>query len=381
MVEGYDLVVFASIIPTLLETAHLGFTPESITPVATLALVGVGVGAACVGPLTDRVGRRRTIIGCVAIFSVLTLALPFSTSIAMFAVLRLLAGVGLGAVLPCALTYVAELRGSASWTTWTMTGYHVGAVISALLAVRLVDDWQHLFLIGGAAGLALLPILWRWLPESSAYLAGRDAAARGSVRALFRDGFGRATVGVWVTSFMGLLLVYGLNTWLPQIMRAAGYPLAGSLVMLLMMNAGAVVGLLVAGWFAPRFGLRRGVLGWFGASAVLLALLALRMESPLALNAVLFLAGAFVFSAQVLVYAWVTQTYPIASRGTALGMASGVGRLGAIVGPSLTGALVAADLAHPWGFYAFAAAAALALLAMATLTSPARDGAALVDAT
>lgn len=363
MVEGYDLVVFAAVIPVLLDQAHLGFTAETITLVATLALVGVGIGAASVGPLTDRLGRRWTIIGCVAAFSVLTVLLPWSGSATVFIVLRFLAGIGLGALLPTVLTYVAESRGSASWTTWTMTGYHVGAMVSALLAVVLVPHWQWLFVIGGAAGLLLLPALVRNLPESGAYLENR--ARTGGMRALFGNGFGRATVGVWLASFMGLLLVYGLNTWLPQIMRAAGYPLAGSLVMLLVMNTGAVAGLLLAGWFAGRHGVRRGVLIWFAASAVLLGGLAIRMDSQVALNAVLFLAGAFVFSAQVLVYAWVTATYPAAVRGTALGMAAGVGRLGAIVGPSLTGALVAADMAYPWGFYAFAAAAAIALVAMA----------------
>ena len=126
-----------------------------------------------------------------------------------------------------------------------------------------------------------------------------------------------------------------------------------------------LAGLLLAGWFAGGHGGRRGVLIWFGASAVLLAGLAIRMDSQVALNVVLFLAGAFVFSAQVLLYAWVTTSYPVASRGTALGMTAGVGRLGAIVGPFLTGALVVAGSAYPWGFYFFAAAAAVALIAMA----------------
>lgn len=367
LVEGYDLVVFAAVIPTLLDEAHLGFTAQTITLVATMALVGVGIGAASVGPLTDRFGRRWSIIGCVALFSVLTLLLPLAGSVTTFVVLRFLAGLGLGALLPTVLTYVAEHRGSAKWTTWTMTGYHVGAMASALVAVVLVPRWEWLFVIGGAAGLLLLPaLLWK-LPESGAHLGNRTRA--GGMRSLFTNGLGPVTVGVWLASFMGLLLVYGLNTWLPQIMRAAGYPLAGSLVMLLVMNTGAVAGLLLAGWFAGRHGIRRGVLIWFTASALLLAGLAIRMESQVALNAVLFLAGAFVFSAQVLVYAWVTATYPAANRATALGMAAGVGRLGAIVGPSLTGALVAADLAYPWGFYAFAAAAAVALVAMAAATT------------
>ncbi|MFE5214041.1 MFS transporter [Streptomyces sp. NPDC056626] len=85
-----------------------------------------------------------------------------------------------------------------------------------------------------------------------------------------------------------------------------------------------------------------------------------------------FLTGVFVFSAQVLVYAYVTNFYPASVRGTALGSASGIGRLGSIVGPSITGALVTAGVRHPWGFSFFAAVAALACLAVLTLPAQAR---------
>jgi MFS family permease len=87
--------------------------------------------------------------------------------------------------------------------------------------------------------------------------------------------------------------------------------------------------------------------------------------------AAVLLTGIFVFSAQVLVYAFVGHLYPAAVRGTALGMAAGVGRVGAIVGPSITGAIVTAGIAYPWGFYAFAVAAGLAMVALATVPADA----------
>jgi MFS family permease len=82
------------------------------------------------------------------------------------------------------------------------------------------------------------------------------------------------------------------------------------------------------------------------------------------------LAGVFVFSSQVLVYAYVGQRYPTWARGTALGAASGVGRLGAITGPLVGGALLTAGVAYPWGFYIFAAVAALAAVAVAMVSRP-----------
>ena len=124
------------------------------------------------------------------------------------------------------------------------------------------------------------------------------------------------------------------------------------------------MGLVIAGILADKHGTKKVVLLWFGLSAVFLAVLSVKIQSELLLNLAVFVTGVFVFSAQVLVYAWVSQLFPAALRATALGFAAGVGRLGAIMGPAVTGALVAANIAYPWGFYVFAAAAAIAVLAL-----------------
>ena len=166
---------------------------------------------------------------------------------------------------------------------------------------------------------------------------------------------------------MGLLLVYGLNTWLPKIMEGAGYSIKGGTALLLILNVGAVIGLLVAGRISDARGNKQTVLLWFGLAAIFLALLSIKLESSLLVYAAVLLSGIFVFSAQVLVYAFVGHLYPPEIRGTALGAAAGVGRVGAIVGPFLGGALVTAGIAYPWGFYAFAVAAVLAVLALSTV--------------
>jgi MFS family permease len=371
--DGYDLVVLGAVIPTLDSTGALGFTPASLTTAATLGLVGVGIGAVCVGPVTDRIGRRTTLIGCIALFSVLTLATAFAPSATAFIVLRLLAGLGLGACLPTALTFMSEYAGdraSGSAMTRTMTGYHVGAVLTALLAIVVIPayGWEAMFVIGGVAGLVVVPVMWAKLPESQAFLAATEGTAE-RVRPVevVRGRLLFVSLGLWVASFMGLLLVYGLNTWLPKIMEEAGYSLSAGLALLLTLNVGAVLGLIVSGRIADRRGNKVAVLAWFGIAAVALALMAIKMESTVAVYAAVLLAGFFVFSAQVLVYAFVGHLYPAAIRGTALGMAAGVGRVGAIVGPFLGGALVASGAAYPWGFFVFAGAAVCAVLALLTV--------------
>lgn len=383
--EGFDLVVLGAVIPELLATGALGFTPQAATLVATLSLVGVGLGAAAVGPIADRVGRRYTIIVCVLVFSILTVLVAFSVNVAMFTTFRFIAGLALGAVMPGCLAYISEHNKSGKTgkaTTLTMTGYHAGAVAISLLAVFYSHNWHLLFIAGGVAGLVLVPLLWWKLPESQEFVdaqaarsrpveaavstgtEGTPVAPKTGMAGLFVGRFKLVTIGVWAASFMGLLLVYGLNTWLPKIMADAGYEVSDALVMLFVMNVGAVVGLIIAGWLADKHGTKPIVLMWFILAAVFLAALSIPMTSQILLNIAVFITGVFVFSAQVLVYAFVAAIYPPTARGTAIGMASAVGRIGAIVGPFITGTLVTAGIAYPWGFYVFAVVAVFGFAAM-----------------
>ncbi|MEV7664126.1 aromatic acid/H+ symport family MFS transporter [Paenarthrobacter sp. NPDC089316] len=391
VLDGFDLVVLGTVIPTLIKTGELGFDAVGATFAATISLVGVGLGALFIAPLSDKFGRRKLLIACVAGFSLFTIGVASAPNVAVFSVLRLLAGLGLGACLPAALAYMndyAPAGTAGKSTTRTMTGYHVGAVATALLAIIIVPNWRLMFIIGGLAGLVLLPFLWAKLPESlpeaatsqpggapkPATAVGRSTnvtsdTARGTTaktgfRDLLQKPYPVVALGIGVASFMGLLLVYGLNTWLPQLMAAAGYPVSTGLTLLLVLNLGAVAGLFLAGVLADKHGTKKIVLMWFGLSAVFLAILSVKIQNEFLLNAAVFVTGIFVFSSQVLVYAWVSQLFPSRLRGTALGFAAGVGRLGAIVGPAVTGTLVAANIAYPAGFYVFAAAGVLAVAAL-----------------
>ncbi|WP_045730223.1 MFS transporter [Pseudarthrobacter chlorophenolicus] len=373
VLDGFDLVVLGTVIPTLIKTGELGFDAVGATLVATISLVGVGAGALFIAPLSDRFGRRKLMVACVLWFSLFTLAVAWAPNVAMFGVFRFLAGVGLGACLPVALAYMndyAPAGTAGKSTTRTMTGYHVGAVATAFLAIMVIPDWRTMFVVGGIAGLALAPFLWFKLPETlPAEQTTENAqttpnAEQTGFRDLAKKPYPLVAAAIAAASFMGLLLVYGLNTWLPQLMASAGYPVSAGLSLLLVLNLGAVAGLIIAGILADKHGTKPIVLLWFGLSAACLALLSIKVDNAILLNALVFVTGVFVFSAQVLVYAWVSQLFPARLRATALGFAAGVGRVGAIAGPAVTGGLVAAGIAYPWGFYAFAAAGALAVLAL-----------------
>lgn len=369
LLEGYDLVAFGAAIPNLLKSGYLGISPFSATVIAVLSLVGVGLGAAAVGLIADRWGRRKVMIISIALFSVFTILVPLAPNLELMAAARVISGLGLGACMPVALTLASEYSArsdNAKSATTTMTGYHAGAVLTALLAMVFVEHWQWLFYVGGGLGLLILPLVWRRLPESQAFLEVKSGVRRKvPFSAIVRRPYLLLSLGLWLGSFMGLLLVYGMNTWLPTIMGAAGYSLSSSLLMLLLLNAGGIVGLLVAGKIADKHGVKPSTLLWYLAAAASIAVLSLKFESEWLLNIMIFLAGFFVFSAQVLIFALVSQLFPTSIRGTALGMTSAVGRLGAIVGPAITGALVTAGVAYPGGFYFFAVIAVLAFVAVA----------------
>lgn len=376
--EGFDLVVLGVVLPSLLRDAGWGLNPATASLISVVGLLGVMVGALTTGPVTDRIGRRKAMLLTVTLFSVITLLCAFAPDPWTFGVLRFVAGLGLGGVLPVAIALVNEFaregRGGSATTT-LMTGYHVGAVLTALLGIVVIPalGWRPMFVIGALPALVLVPLILAFLPESESFL--RERTPGNPVTILFRGGYLRATLAFWVTSFMGLLLVYGLNTWLPEIMRAAGYELGAALALLLVLNVGAILGLLVAGQVANRVGHRRSTIAWFTAAALFLALLSIRLPG-IGVYVSVLLAGVFVFSAQVLVYAYVSHFYPAAARATAIGAASGVGRLGAITGPLVGGALLTAGIAYPWGFYIFAAVAAAGALGVSIVAFTASTSAA-----
>ncbi len=388
--DGFDLVVLGAVTPALLEYEPWGLSPTTVGAITSYGLVGMMIGALSIGTVSDVIGRRTAVMVSVTSFSVFTALLAVAPSPEIFGLLRFLAGLGLGGLIPTAATLVSEyahLRRGSSSITFMMTGYHVGGVLTALLAIPILPSlgWRAMFVIGALPALVLVPLMIRNLPESPSFLVARgrrdeaeeladrygialeqeevrevqaeerasEGGRFGALKTLFAGGYILGTLAFWAASFMGLLLVYGLNQWLPTIMRDAGYALGAALAFLLVLNVGAVIGLLVAGPVADRYGSKVACAGWFALSAVFLFLLSVQLSLPLTYLVVLA-TGIFVFSAQVLLYAYVSKHYPTSGRGTALGWAAGIGRIGAICGPLLGGLLLGAGLAVPWGFYAFA---------------------------
>jgi AAHS family benzoate transporter-like MFS transporter len=383
--DGYDLVVYGTVVPTLLsEPAHLGaVTPEQAGALGSYALVGVLVGALTAGALGDWIGRRRVMLVNLAWFSVGMGATAVTHSLQTFGLFRFLTGIGVGALVATVGALVAEFAPAGQrnrLNAVVYSGVPAGGVLAAVVALVLADaaGWRGLFWIGALPIVLLLPLAYLKLPESPKWLAARgraEEARRVSERTGIpvpepvAPGTGtRAKVGfaalasrplAWPTallgtmSFAGLLLTYGLNTWLPQIMSDNGYGKAYSLTFLLVLNLGAILGGLLASFFADRLGAKRIVASTFLLAALSLALLPLQLPFAVLVLAVA-VAGVGTIGTQVLVYGLVANYYPTRARAAGVAWCAGFGRLGGIVGPVVGGLLVGAGLGGTTAFVLFA---------------------------
>ena len=381
--DGLDMFIYGSVLPHLLETKTFGLTADQAGDLGSYATFGMLVGALTAGTVADRIGRKQLMIGCVTLFSLASGICAVSGSVEVFGLGRTLAGVGLGGLLPTAISMVSDYapRGRTALTIgMLMTAHHAGGILSAYVAKWLVDPvgWRAAFWVC-VVPLLFVPVLLKFLPESLSFLvakgrtdeahahaerfevqlpaaAGKKTAADrwDALLALFRGGEWLQTLLYWLASFGGLLLVYGVATWLPTLMRAEGYELANALTFVVVFNLGGIVGMLVAGRAADRFGAPRISAIWFALTAVGVFLLGVHMNQAVTML-VVFLTGVFLNSAQTMIYATVSIRSTPDNRATAVGWTSGMGRFGAVFGPWLGGQLLASGNGD-WGFTSFAIA-------------------------
>lgn len=382
--DGYDLVVYGSVAPVLMEEWALD--PVQAGSLASYALFGIMLGALFFGPLADKIGRKNVIMFCVFLFSLCTLLVGFANTTTQFGILRFLAGLGFGGVMPNCVSLITEYapkKRRSSLVTIMFSGYCVGGMISAGMGIVLIPrlGWESVFFVA-ALPLVLLPFIYKYLPESIAYLLAKGKTEQvgyllsrvnptyipqqsdqyelvlpqksgNTVAQLFHNNRGLATFMLWMSFIMCLLMTYGLNTWLPKIMQTAGYETGSSIMFLLVLNFGAIFGAVFGGWAADRWGPRKVLIFFFSAAAISLTLLGFKFNM-FVLYFLVATAGATTTGTSIIANAFASQFYPIQIRSTGVGWASGVGRVGAIFGPIMGGYLLSLNLPTQQYFLAYA---------------------------
>jgi AAHS family 4-hydroxybenzoate transporter-like MFS transporter len=279
-------------------------------------------------------------------------------------------------------------------------GFICGSIAAGLLSATLVPSygWRSVFIAGGALSLALLPLLCFALPESIRFLmlkgGSRDMIARLlkrvdpaveidrstrliveerqvsgiTVLALFRDGRARTTLLLWILYFMSLLNLYLMSSWVTTHIHALGVSVGLAILIGTMLQVGGVFG-SIFGWMADRLGAGTTIIAAYLTGAIAIAGIGFAGSNLLALAAAVFAAGFGIIGGQTATNALAAISYPTQIRATGVGWATGIGRVGSIVGPSVAGLLVGLGVSTQNIFFLAVVPALCAALAGAALTS------------
>jgi AAHS family 4-hydroxybenzoate transporter-like MFS transporter len=365
--DGIDNQLMGVTIPTIMR--EWSVARGAFAPVVSLGYLGMVTGGALAGLLGDRIGRRVTLIASMIVFGGMTLAVAGAGSVAALAVLRFLAGLGLGGAVPNAAALAAEYVPKAQRpmaVTITIVCVPLGATLAGLAAIPALPDfgWRAMFFAGGLIPLVAAAALVRLLPESPRFLARdprrrgqlaaslrrmghpvaeeatfvdrTDPAARGaSVSALFTSEFRADTIGLWAAFFSCLLSVYLAFSWVPSMLAAAGLSSAVASAGMMAFNLGGVAGALTGGVSITRWGSRPVMLTMAGlavASASVMAFMPISAGSPAApIIGMLTVTGALINGVQTTMFALAAHVYPARIRATGVGGAVSFGRTGAVV--------------------------------------------------
>ncbi len=305
-------------------------------------ILGLLPGALVGGMLADRYGRKRILIGSVALFGLFSLATAIAWDFPSLVFARLMTGVGLGAALPNLIALTSEaagprFRGTA--VSLMYCGVPIGAALAATLGFAGANlAWQTVFWVGGVVPLILVPLLMRWLPESAVFAGEKQSAP--PLRALFAPETATATLLLWLCYFFTLLVVYMLINWLPLLLVEQGFQPSQAAGVMFALQMGAASGTLMLGALMDK--LRPVTMSLLIYSGMLASLLALGTVSSF--NGMLlagFVAGLFATGGQSVLYALAPLFYSSQIRATGVGTAVAVGRLGAMSGPLLAGKMLA----------------------------------------
>lgn len=394
MFDGFDLIVYGSVLTELLKEWNM--SPVQGGAIASYALIGMMLGALLFGTLADRIGRKNVLIISTVLFSLCSGLCSFADSPSTLGIYRFLTGLGMGGSLPNVFAMTSEYAPKPirnMMVAIMSAGYPIGGILASGLSIYFIPSygWQSLFLIG-ALPLLSVPLMYIFLPESISFycihkkndriaeiLTKVDPSYKFSsqdkfdielpekagvpVISLFKNGRLVHTLLIWIVVFMSLLMLFGLNTWLPKLMMAAGYPLGSSLLFLLVLNFGAILGPIIGGWLSDQWNTKYVLIIYYLLAAISIFSLNMKTEMLL-LYLFVLIAGATTIGSQPLTNAFTIQYYPADMRSTGIGWALGVGRLGGILGTSLGGVLISLNLSLQLNFLAFAIPGLIAALAL-----------------
>jgi len=372
IIDGYDIGAIAFAAPALVKS--FGVAPSALGPVFSASLFGILVGSGAFGWVGDRFGRRAALISSMLLFGVFTWTAAYATSLKAMFWLRVLAGVGIGGVIPNVVAINVESAPSNLRATLALVAVGcvpIGGAIPGFVAATLVPQygWQILFFIGGIAPIVVALAALTGMPESIKYMALHKSQRRNlqkliadirpdfevaanarfvvederqfpgfNATYLFRNGLALITPLLWMLFALNLMGYFFLASWTPTLLAAARLPPATAALTGATLQVGGTVGALTLCRWLERHRFFAITILFVIAVPVVASIGYAGVTSRWAVMTAAFFAGFCVLGIQSGINVAGALVYPTSLRANGSGWQLGIGRLGSIVGP-LLGAL------------------------------------------
>jgi len=343
--DGYDTAAFAFVVPGL--AREWGLHPAAFTLPLVIANVGAVLGFVLCGWLSARWGRAAVVAASVVVFSLGTLVLPLAGSLPTMSAVRLIIGIGFGAVIPAAVSLASDLvaaRLRASVGIVVLMGLSCGFMLGGFTGGPLISalGWHAVFWLPGAVSLVLAAVLWWRLPRTTA-VGPQDVPASASVRALLIHGLRARTVMLWIFAGIVFAAYYTLQSWLPTLLVATGLDLRQAPLAAAALGIGGIIGGALLALGSAWVGVHRLLVVVVAAAVVFLVAAGTAPLGRVGLLVLLGGVGAGLLAGCNGSAALAIRTYDARLRTTGVAWTAGAGRVGSIVGPAIGGAAVALD--------------------------------------
>ena len=369
--DALDVGILSFVVAALAVDGNL--TPTQMGWIGSVNSIGMAVGAVLCGILADKYGRKNVFMWTLLIFSLASGLSAFTTTLTAFLILRFIIGAGLGGELPVASTLVSESvepheRGRI--VVLLESFWAAGWILAAVISYFIIPEYGWRVALVLTAIPALYAVYLRVkLPDSKKYEAISKEARTSvmqNIKMVWTKKYARATTMLWVLWFMVVFSYYGMFLWLPSVMVMKGFSLIQSFEYVLIMTLAQLPGYFTAAWLIEKMG-RKWVLAVYLTGTALSALAFGFATDATMLVMFGMLLSFFNLGAWGAMYAYTPENYPTMIRGTGVGLAAGVGRVGGVIGPLVVGSLTAAGYGLGPIFTIFAIAIALAVIAVLVL--------------
>lgn len=369
--DALDVGILSFVIAALAIDWQL--SPTQIGWIGSVNSIGMAVGALLCGVLADRYGRKNIFMWTLLIFSVASGLSALTTTLAAFLILRFIIGMGLGGELPVASTLVSESvaaheRGRivVLLESFWAAGWLLAAIISYFIIPTY--GWRIALVITAIPALYAVYLRVK-LPDSKKFETlqkEKRTSVWTNMKNVWHKKYARQTVMLWIVWFMVVFSYYGMFLWLPSVMVMKGFSLIQSFEYVLLMTLAQLPGYFTAAWLIEKWGRKRVLSVYLVGTAISALVFGIATGAVLLVVAGMFLSF-FNLGAWGAMYAYTPENYPTVIRGTGVGMAASVGRIGGIIGPLLVGSLTASGIALSFIFGIFAVAILIAVVAVIVL--------------